>query len=952
MWLLFALPAASQARLEDKYTVFRFNLEDGLPCNYVDDVLKDHYGFLWIITSGGGVCRYDGSELLVFDKSSKTPIKNNFARNAVEDKFGRLWIGSEGGLDIINLEDLTAAQIQLPDFCREGSTLCSYVTLDSLGNIWTKFQNTIYCILFDRDGGISDTLSFTHPALSPENVVFKDVDGDGSVWVSLYGRLNKIIKGTEGSLEARPIAGTPVFGESSYVSDFLCVGPRVWISTEYGLYQLYRTTGEWKFYSSMADNPRSLTQNFVTSLALTQDGQLLASTLHGINAYNPISDDFDRIGTSVVNCIKTDIESICVATENQGLVILSPKRLSIRDYVHRAEDPLSLAPGAVNAVWEDAEGRLWVGTVEGGLSIRESGSDYFSHLTREKDGLAHNSVSAIRPGPGNIMYIGTWGAGIDVLSATPPYKVLAHLPAGGSLTEYIGMLEYDVRNNVLWIGSNHGIFVYDIQSCECFPAVDESADGCIGSYMDVDGRLWVGGLRGAFVFDLNSRGEDGRFQYWHLLPDEKISCIAGAPDGSIYLGSTGSGLYKAVADSDSGFVTSVTSWADGLSNNSVRGICVDEGGHVWVSTEHGLNRIDPRSGMLESFFVRDGLYSDRFHWNDACHGRDGILYFGHAEGLSELDPSRFSEASLSRPLMFTCVSVDGTEYRNPSLGELSLHERNSSVQFSFSSLGAGPRVRYQYRLDGLEKNWQTLPEGAGSVTYSSLGGGKYVFRVRALDSYRVVSGTLALPVLVRPYFYHTWWFYILVILIIVLTGWTVIIWRTRYLKRRQEVLEALVDERTREIQAQKKLVEHNAEELRRQNQILTLKNEELASRKLLFAPERRSETERKDDIFREKVLDSLRRLYKDPGLDVNMFCRAMATSKTLLNNKLQESFGQSIGQLIRTYRLAVAREMLESGTTLTVSEIAYEVGFNDPKYFTRCFTKEFNEAPSSVQKST
>ena len=80
------------------------------------------------------------------------------------------------------------------------------------------------------------------------------------------------------------------------------------------------------------------------------------------------------------------------------------------------------------------------------------------------------------------------------------------------------------------------------------------------------------------------------------------------------------------------------------------------------------------------------------------------------------------------------------------------------------------------------------------------------------------------------------------------------------------------------------------------------------------------------------------------------FCAAMGMSKTLLNNRIQETFGQSTAQFIRTYRLSVAREMLlnnRDSKLLNISEIAYEVGFNDPKYFSRCFTKEFGVSPSS-----
>ena len=327
-----------------------------------------------------------------------------------------------------------------------------------------------------------------------------------------------------------------------------------------------------------------------------------------------------------------------------------------------------------------------------------------------------------------------------------------------------------------------------------------------------------------------------------------------------------------------------------------------------------------------------------------------MLYFGYAGGIVVLNPDRFHEQTAVDPLRLTRVSVGDVEYRDPFLRELRLHERDRSIRFCFSILGlSGSRTHFQYKLEGFDKTWTSLPAGQGDAKYSTLPGGRFTFKVRAVDPYGNVTGSIMLPVLVHRYFYRTWWFYLLVISAALLLGWLAILLRTRSLRRRQEELEQTVELRTREIFAQKRLVERKAEELRRQNEVLAHQNEELASRKMLFSPE--SQAAPQDNPFREKALDVLRTMYKNPDLDVNAFCQAMGVSKTLLNNKLQDAFGQSIGHFIRTYRLAVAKEMLESGTDATVAEVAYEVGFNDPKYFTRCFTKEFGIAPSAVGKN-
>jgi signal transduction histidine kinase/ligand-binding sensor domain-containing protein/CheY-like chemotaxis protein len=109
--------------------------------------------------------------------------------------------------------------------------------------------------------------------------------------------------------------------------------------------------------------------------------------------------------------------------------------------------------------------------------------------------------------------------------------------------------------------------------------------------------------------------------------------------------------------------------------------------------------------------------------------------------------------------------------------------------------------------------------------------------------------------------------------------------------------------------------------------------------------------ESSDKKFINKVLETVKTNYKNSYYESIDFIEAMGVSKSLLNKKMQSLIGQSIGQFIRNYRLNAAYELIEKNRitkNMNVSEIAYEVGFNDPKYFTRCFTKRFNITPSRL----
>ncbi len=105
-----------------------------------------------------------------------------------------------------------------------------------------------------------------------------------------------------------------------------------------------------------------------------------------------------------------------------------------------------------------------------------------------------------------------------------------------------------------------------------------------------------------------------------------------------------------------------------------------------------------------------------------------------------------------------------------------------------------------------------------------------------------------------------------------------------------------------------------------------------------------------DKKFIDKALKVIKDNYENPDFDVAEFIDAMGISRSLLHKKLTNLAGQSASRFIRIYRLNMARELIiknRSSHALNISEIAYRVGFNDPKYFTRCFTKQFGVQPST-----
>lgn len=113
------------------------------------------------------------------------------------------------------------------------------------------------------------------------------------------------------------------------------------------------------------------------------------------------------------------------------------------------------------------------------------------------------------------------------------------------------------------------------------------------------------------------------------------------------------------------------------------------------------------------------------------------------------------------------------------------------------------------------------------------------------------------------------------------------------------------------------------------------------------------EEESRDKKFLNKAMEIVKAHFDDSYFEVNDFVETMGISKSLLNKKMHAITGQAPSQFMRNYRLKVAHGLIlknRSGKNMNISEIAYKVGFNDPKYFTRCFTKHFGVTPSSLME--
>ena len=852
--------------LGNDYIFSYITVEEGLPNNFIDDIYKDNFGFMWFATNGGGLVRYDGYDFKQFTVTSKqVNLKSNFVKKICEDNFHRLWVSTEAGIDIINLVNLNENLI-LP-FNEKIQKIFASTSIsnykDRRGSIWLSFQTKeIVKIDFDPQGQISNIRILETPPECNTAVLEFCEFGDQMI-VAYSNTVYTVQNGDDGKLTVSKFKNCEKLNCTTIMS-LLENNNELWIGTDKGLFRYNPINQNIKAYYNNPADKNSISQNFICDLKSTPDRGLVAATLKGLNFYNPVEDNFfvvqesetigkfKTINNNFINCLLCDNKTLWIGTETGGVNKLITMPLKINNYTHNETDPNTISKGPINSVFQDKQGNIWIGCIEGGLNLKKSETNNFRHFSTA-DGLSHNSVSDIAQGNDpNILVLATWGNGITFFDKKN-YKAIGYLNTEntGHSIDFIGAIVTDTINNGIWIGSNRGIFFYDYNTQKTTspiaPQITENINGCLGTLIDQKGILWIGTNVGIIKINLNSfKQSRTNFDVEKLEPEKnkpltmfrtKITSFLQANDGTIYIGTDGYGLVK-TTDQTQQDQTQIYNTDDGLCNNVVAQIEEDNNHNIWLATCHGISCFKPANNRFTNYYQQNGLCCNQFFWNGFKKLSNGKLLFGSINGLIEIDPQYNTSGIYSTPnqVTLTELSVDD-KIVNPGSGiidanimcakEIKLHERNKSFTIEFSSLNnnSSSSEVYQYRLIGFNHDkWTTVSSSRRFAQYTNLSRGNYTFQVRCAQGADDFSDITEIKITVSPYFYKSWWFILLTIITIIVAVYYAERWRTKILRRRTEMLEQKVELRTAALKSQK-------EELTNRNTQLSIKNQEILNQK-------------------------------------------------------------------------------------------------------------------------
>lgn len=873
LFILLILSAVLNGRAEsitgkwsERYNFIAITMDEGLPHNFVDDIVKDSQGFLWIATRSEGIARYDGYEFTSFNMgTARAKLRSNFISKLCEDDFGRIWAVSETGIDILDIRTMQLVQVpsaegKLISFCNRPA---HFIFHSRTGNIWVCSENNLFKITFGKQGEVKKIIRICE--LTTGETVRTICEIDGYLWINYKDGIYRIKESTMEAQEPTLIS-TALQLPGIFIQVICRKENEIWIGSAQGLFRYNMDTELMKHYLHNPEDNASLSQNFVTDISETGEHTMLIATLKGINLYNALTDNFERINKDAgnreeqnpqsmlncdfVNCLLTDGDVIWVGTEVGGLNKMSRRMLFVQNYYHTHTISGSLSKNPVNAIYEDPSGNLWVGTVEGGLNRRAPGSTVFEHYTTEAPSyLSHNSVSCFTADDEGRLWIGSWGGGIGwVDMKNLRDKTFHHIevPEYGDFSWGLaGTICYDRLNHAIWVGTGQNIYIYDLKTktvSEPFKGMNIGGiEGCTGYYIDNRKHLWLGLTEGLCRIDLSSvKAPKLIYRLWRNKLDEpdsklreRVTYITQSQDGTIWVGSNGYGFYKSSLNENGEYIFQSFTTEDGLVNNSVRCLSEDKDGYLWITTTNGLSCFDPKNNSFFNYTRKDGLLSNQFYWNAICRSANGDLYLGSTDGLSVVKPIIDINKKEKVPLAFTHIHV-ADEERQSENGTVHLHERDKSLYIEFAALDydAPAFASYYYRLKGFDDKWIKVPAYRRLVTYTNLRPGNYTFELRyASDGKHWLKETAQLHIAVAPYFYKTIWFILSVIIFLSFIIYKILAWRLHTLKEQQKTLHIKVEERTRELEEQKKLLSTQASELYRQNELLKQQNEKITKQK-------------------------------------------------------------------------------------------------------------------------
>jgi len=781
-FLLIALLLGLWGRLAAQQRPVHFEFghireQDGLSFRFINCLLPDRDGFLWIGTSNG-LNRYDGTHFVKFRQQFNNPnsLLNNQVYALCEDKQGHIWGAFENG---ISRFDKTTGQFRhITTVGGQPLGICKNVRCDRAGNVWFTSRNRgLFCYV-SKTGVIQ-----YYPCYA--------TDSTGGIRTLPQGLL-----------------------EDPYRNGF-------WMSEKSGLRYFDTARRQW---TSCLKNPRNspiFTPNFTSALVIDGDRLLVADNtdncivvydmrrqriLKRIRPPKPV----DRAEFEVSAIVVDRRHNLWVGTWGNKSFYVDAQTDRFTELGYAKANPNALGSDLIWAGWQHPDGSVWLGTVNGIAHTNPERALYdvydletlFPALTDER------GILTFAEDPDGSWWLGTSIRGLlhyaPATNRLDVYRLpnaTAHYPWGMPVTGLSG------RGNELFVGSDNGVYRFNKQTHQfrVIPLPPEAKSIYLRTFRLQGDRYWAfGDGKLTFAYDISR-------QRWQTYPIRSVSkeprflVRQSVVDrrGQLWIDIYPEGFAR-FAPQQGCFVVNDTRQTD--YENTIHSLAEDRDGNFLMATGmRGLVQYDPVRGRdsiraeNESMALSQctAALPDRFGntwvanlntFSVITHARKQVLnlrlpinehttayntYFfpmrnGHRLSALKGHLVEFKPENLRLPriretvLLNRVVLPDTTLLLHGNTPAIRLKAEDNSFSVEFSVMSATKKHRYLYKLEGFDDEWQEAASQTEAV-YNRLPGGDYVFSVKAVTPQGFETPTRALPIHIATLFYQATWFFGLVL---------------------------------------------------------------------------------------------------------------------------------------------------------------------------------------------
>ncbi|MGM0532129.1 MAG: two-component regulator propeller domain-containing protein [Bacteroidota bacterium] len=859
---LFFLGTDAQNTIKFKHLTSK----EGLVQNNVHAILQDSEGFMWFGTRDG-LNRFDGYNFRLFqnDPDDSLSISNNYVRSLCEDQEGYIWVGTAGGgLDRFNPEteqfksfnSLPETETRVPDL------FVNSIVEDLEGNLWIATGGGLAILNKSR----TRFTTFKHDPEDAQSITHDNIralmeDSEGNIWVGFWSvkGFNKYDRETgefeiysHGSLSGN--SGLSEFVRAFHESE----NGYIYLGTVGGGMSRYNPeNGAFTNYKHDPDNPNSISHNVVSAFTEDERGNIWVGTENGgLCLFDPVKETFTRMyqddiddesinNNSIYSLYKDPEGNIWAGTYTGGVNVFF-ENYNAFDHYRKQSNESSLSHNNVLSFEEDHLGNVWIGTDGGGLNLFDVEGGTFKEFSHDRDNSGSISsdyvVSLFQDSRLNL-WAGTWRGGLNLYNfKDKSFNRFSETNDPGINPDRV-WVTYEDHLGKFWIGTFYdGLYQYDFESGDFLHFETDVTDTTSISSQDITviiedkyNRLWVGTDQSGL--NLYNR-EDQTFQRFKSdkgnvcgLSDNNIFSAFKDHKGDLWFG-TNIGLNLLNADS---LTFKEFRASDGIGNDMIAGIQEDNDHNLWISSNNGLTRFNPQSGDSRIFTEAHGLQDVEFKRGASFKDSNGFLYFGGINGFNRFHPDSIHIEHADIPVKIVDLRVNN---RSVEIGagdsllsksvtaldeiEIPWNHTVFSLHYIALNYNFSDETEYAYMLENFDDDWHYVGKSR-IATYTNLYPGEYIFKVKSRIDGEWEKEQALLNIVIPPPFWQQLWFLILMGILVIAALVGFFYWRLRSIRRKNQKLSALVDERTSQI------TKKNAT-LKEQKQKLSQVNKELKER--------------------------------------------------------------------------------------------------------------------------